>query len=274
MRRTLALVVAVPVVLSLLAGEPRTEDPSEVGTGRLATEAVAGPAAPLPADPAPVAPEPEPTPGDAVGADGGDGPSGSTDGPSTPSAVPPVRPGPDTGASAVEDTFIIAIPPPEGAVAGNGPRWRYTVELDPSLTDEVLLDELATEVRAALHDPRSWARERTMEQVGDPAGARIRLVLAAPTVVDQLCGRVGLRTEGIFSCWNGEFAALNAWRWSAGAEGFDDLATYRTYLVNHEVGHGLGFGHVGCPADGLAAPVMMQQSKGLDTCVANGWPYP
>jgi len=157
-------------------------------------------------------------------------------------------------------------------VAGGGPVWRYTVEVEPTLDVDPV--QLSAEVRGALHDPRSWARDRTMQQVADPSRARIRIVLATPSTVDELCARVGLNTAGIYSCWNGRFAVLNAWRWDSGAEGFPDLMTYRTYLVNHEVGHGLGFGHVGCPGPRALAPVMMQQSKGLDGCVANGWPHP
>jgi len=159
-----------------------------------------------------------------------------------------------------------------GLVSGAGPRWRYTVEVEPATGLD--LDVVAAKVVEALHDDRSWTATRTLEQVEDPDTARIRLLIATPETVDRLCAEVGLRTVGIFSCWNGRFAALNAWRWDAGAAGFDDLDTYRTYLVNHEFGHGLGYGHIGCPAAGSRAPVMMQQSKGLGGCAANGWPYP
>ena len=179
---------------------------------------------------------------------------------------------PEAAGGADGTRFTIAAVPSAGGVAGTGPRVRYTVEVAPGI--DVDPDALAAEVRAALHDPRSWARDWTLEQVADPARARIRVVLADPTTVDLLCARAGLDTAGIYSCWNGTFAALNAWRWDNGADGFDDLAVYRTYLVNHEVGHGLGRGHVGCPAAGALAPVMMQQSKGLDDCRPNGWPYP
>jgi len=161
---------------------------------------------------------------------------------------------------------------PGGTAGGTGPRWRYTVEVEPATGLD--LAEVARQVTRSLHDPRSWTRNRTLEQVDDPTAARIRLVVATPDTVDRLCAQVGLRTVGIFSCWNGQFAALNAWRWEEGAAGFSDLDAYRTYLVNHEFGHGLGYGHVGCPSRGAPAPVMMQQSKGLAGCQPNGWPYP
>ncbi|WP_366519824.1 DUF3152 domain-containing protein [Nocardioides sp.] len=52
------------------------------------------------------------------------------------------------------------------------------------------------------------------------------------------------------------------------------LRNYRHLVVNHETGHWLGHGHWGCPGPGQPAPVMMQQSKGLDGCRFNPWPRP
>ena len=278
MRRTLALLLALPLSLAALAavGSPDT----------LERDAVA--AAPVTVAPTPVAPEPAPSPApgptDGSAATSEEGPyseaaaadaEGTVDEPQADPQGPEVGPPPpprEEREGPVEATFLIASVPESGAVAGTGRRWRYTIEVEPGLGIDP--DELAVEVRAALTDDRSWARTRTLEQVGDPSAARIRVVLASPDTVDELCGRVGLRTAGIFSCWNGRFAALNSWRWENGADGFPDITTYRNYLVNHEFGHGLGYGHVGCPAAGAPAPVMMQQSKGVGACVANGWPYP
>ncbi|MFP4311945.1 MAG: DUF3152 domain-containing protein [Nitriliruptoraceae bacterium] len=159
-----------------------------------------------------------------------------------------------------------------GVAVGDGPEVTYTVELEPAVGEDLLAFTAAVE--EALGDPRSWSRRWRLVRVDDPSEAAVRVLLATPTTVDRLCGQVGLRTVGRYSCWTGRFAALNAWRWAEGAPDFDDLTTYRRYLVNHEVGHALGFGHVGCEEPGAPAPVMMQQSMGTGGCVANSWPYP
>ena len=48
---------------------------------------------------------------------------------------------------------------------------------------------------------------------------------------------------------------------------------YHCYVVQHEMGHALGYGH-SKPLVGQACPVMYQQTKGTGgaICVANPWP--
>lgn len=103
----------------------------------------------------------------------------------------------------------------------------------------------------------------------EPASAVI--TLAAPASVDRRCRP--FRTNGFFSCWNGARAMINFRQWSGkGRFRGDDLRRYRGYLINHEMGHRLGFGHRRCPGLGRAAPVMMQQTKGVGSCRLNPWP--
>ncbi len=148
----------------------------------------------------------------------------------------------------------------------------YAIVVNP--TTGVTAEDVRPIVAAALIDPRSWQpikRVRFVET--DSATARLRIRILPPSLVDALCDP--LPTEGYRSCsrdWN---VYLNADRWNVGAPASHmDLASYRTYLINHEVGHSLGEHHRPCPGNGRVAPVMLQQTIGLDGCVPNPWPNP
>ncbi|WP_172119897.1 DUF3152 domain-containing protein [Actinomyces faecalis] len=133
-------------------------------------------------------------------------------------------------------------------------------------------DEIAPFVNAVLNDDRGWAGtdDVSFEQVQDPTQADFVLSIATPGTTDQRCAP--LDTEGRWSCRQGATVNINADRWSYLVPWFPDAETYRAYLVNHEVGHWLGRGHLRCPGAGVKAPTMMQQSGGLDRCLANPWP--
>lgn len=130
-------------------------------------------------------------------------------------------------------------------------------------------------VMATLNDPRGWGADGSVTFARTDAEADIRVVLASPEKVDAMCAP--LRTVGEYSCGRYGHAALNFTRWAVGTDETPtgpDLATYREYLINHEVGHLLGKPHVQCPAEGEVAPVMQQQSVKVAPCVLNGWPFP
>lgn len=130
-------------------------------------------------------------------------------------------------------------------------------------------DCVAELVISTLSDERGWAGDgRSFELVDE--GARITVTLATPDTVDRLCAP--LDTEGFASCWNGSRAMLNLDRWQTGTDEITDTDLYRTYLVNHLVGQALGYELSDCPADGAPAPVMADQTAGLDGCTANPWP--
>ena len=163
------------------------------------------------------------------------------------------------------------------AVAGtDGPLTTYSVEIADGLESRQDLAAFAAAVETTLHDAtRGWTSrgERRLQRVDDPGAARVRVLLATPATVDRLCRARGVNTAGIYSCWTGTFAALNSDRWFGGVSHVPDLQLYRDYLVNHEVGHGLGFGHRACPGEGQRAPVMMQLTKSTYGCDPYGFPY-
>ncbi|WP_300008477.1 DUF3152 domain-containing protein [Pseudonocardia sp.] len=124
-----------------------------------------------------------------------------------------------------------------------------------------------------LNDPRGWGRDGSMSFARTDGDAEVTVVLASPDTSARLC--LPLRTGGTLSCRNGPLVVLTHHRWVLAHPDYGtDRTAYRQYVVNHEVGHFLGHGHVPCPGPDVAAPVMMQQTKGLLGCAPNPWPYP
>jgi hypothetical protein len=115
----------------------------------------------------------------------------------------------------------------------------------------------------------SWSFQRVS---GTDYSVRIRL--ATPDTVDKQCGAVGVQTQGVYSCRFGQTIMINLRRWLRGAPNFPvDLATYRANVVNHEMGHFLGFDHMRCPGAGTPAPIMQTQTIALDGCTPNSYPF-
>lgn len=145
----------------------------------------------------------------------------------------------------------------------------YTVELESGLPFRPRA--VASFIDATLADSRGWASEGDHVLGRVASEPDIRVLVASPGTTDELCAP--LETRGQVSCRNGTLVVLNALRWAEGIPDYEgDLPAYRRYLVNHEVGHALGHAHVGCPGPGEPAPVMMQQTYGLEGCSPNAWP--
>jgi len=183
--------------------------------------------------------------------------------------APPVRKGPPpVPQSAGGELVEVGRDRPATTTAGR--EVRYRVEVERGLP--VPTAGFAVLVQQILGDARGWQSLEGVRFVQVSGGdADLTVTLASPDTTDRLCAP--LRTRGEVSCWNGSRAVLNAKRWVHGAATYGaDLAGYRTYLVSHEVGHGLGHGHVSCPGAGRPAPVMVQQTKSLGGCTANPWP--
>ena len=146
----------------------------------------------------------------------------------------------------------------------------FSLKIDSTLGLKVnCIGNLITSI---LNDTRGWVKVTEKEfQLVEGTEKEFEFIFASPEKTDELC--YPLETNGIYSCRNEDQIIINFFRWVNGAIDFgSDLETYRLYLINHEVGHILGWGHVGCPKEGALAPVMMQQSKSTMGCRPYGWP--
>jgi hypothetical protein len=196
-------------------------------------------------------------------------------------------------------------------VAGTTPKvgqgaakvFRYTVEvengIDPSMFGGD--DAFARLVDQTLANPKSWIHNPQFAFIrvdaADQGNPDFRISMSSPATVRQGCGdEFPLET----SCYNPSFGAdaqprvfINEARWVRGAVPFEgDIGSYRQYVINHEVGHAIGYlRHESCDKAGGLAPVMMQQTFSTSnndaakfdpewvkadgkTCRFNPWPYP
>ncbi|MFF3211940.1 DUF3152 domain-containing protein [Streptomyces sp. NPDC002886] len=165
---------------------------------------------------------------------------------------------------------------------GKGKVVRYRVDVEQGLGLDAQL--FAEAVHRTLNDDRSWGHggTKTFERV--PGGeADFVITLASPGTTGVWCKKSGLDTTiDNVSCDSAstDRVMINAFRWAQGSVTFgpDQMFAYRQMLINHEVGHRLGHGHVSCQTPGALAPIMQQQTKSLDInnihCKPNPWVYP
>ncbi|WP_431926430.1 DUF3152 domain-containing protein [Micromonospora wenchangensis] len=158
------------------------------------------------------------------------------------------------------------------APRGTGRLLRYRVAVERDIRG-LPVAEFAAEVSATLTAPQGWTTGGRLRlwRVGPGGPADFTVHLATPGTRDELCGDAA---DGYTSCRNGDRVVINVARWVKGVPGYGaELAVYRRYVVNHEVGHRLGHGHERCPGPGRPAPVMQQQTLSLHGCTANASPY-
>ncbi len=173
------------------------------------------------------------------------------------------------------DGKLVAVAIPGADTDRSGRRVTFSIDVEGGLGVDAA--SFAAKARAVLGDARGWETRLGVHFVAlSPqerdagAVADIRITLASPHLTDQLCAP--LQTEGKVSCNHNGRAVINAMRWVDGVEYYQNLDDYRTYLINHEVGHGLWQVHQTCPGPGQKAPIMQQQTLGLQGCTA--WPWP
>ena len=183
---------------------------------------------------------------------------------------------------------------------GTAKVFRYTVEVEDGLDPAIFGGDtaFAQMVDQTLDNPKGWTHNPQFAFVRiDNGKPDFRVSLVSPVTVREGCG-YEFRLET--SCYNPSYGAdrqarvfINEARWVRGAVPFEgDVGSYRQYVINHEVGHAIGYlHHQACDKQGGLAPVMMQQTFSTDnddlakfdpddvkadgkTCRFNPWPYP
>jgi hypothetical protein len=176
-------------------------------------------------------------------------------------------------------TFLYAAR--SGPVLGTGGALRrFRVAVEKGSGEDV--DDFARQVVATLGDPRSWVGGGTvrLQMVGGSDPADFTVYLATRDTAGEMCERGGvdiwISGRPYTSCRATGQAIINLDRWRLSAKPYlyatVPLATYRQYVINHEVGHELGHRHENCPKAGGPAPVMVQQTLTTRGCVPYAWP--
>jgi hypothetical protein len=191
-----------------------------------------------------------------------------------PSSPPPPSPVPSPAPDRGHGTFSKVADGETSIVGAAGSLVTYCVRVEDGI-NSFQPKEFAAVVDAALADDRSWiaAGKWRFQRLPSCENVRLRVNLATPPTVDRNCAGAA-QTIGKWSCFNNRAVHINLDRWKSAVAHIRDLAAYRVMVINHEVGHSLGFSHVTCPGKGKPAPVMVPQSRDMGGCVFNPYPYP
>lgn len=128
---------------------------------------------------------------------------------------------------------------------------------------------ILAEVKAILNHPMSWWVD--FKFVRKPELADFKIYLRSGQFISNRCG---FSPSKKLSCASRKTMEIfiDVDRWNFGSDKVSySLAQYRTYLINHEVGHLLGLNHEK-PTVGLPCPVMHQQTLGLYGALPNVFP--
>lgn len=147
----------------------------------------------------------------------------------------------------------------------------YRVYVDPLYESYApCFDEI---VEGVLSDSRSWGN---MRRAGPTESPQVWIILAPPGIA-----RCGPDSWPYGSCarhgdGRGQIY-INTGRWMVGWQPLASIKDSRVKLINHEVGHILGFGHMDCTVMGYY-PIHPDvegghtEDVGWDTCPPPPWP--
>lgn len=141
------------------------------------------------------------------------------------------------------------------------------ISFDGAGIEKTEAEQARSIIRGVVDDPRGWRQAGfTFVFNNQPADVIFHIVTPDKLAILPQCSRQ-------YSCRVGRDIYINSDRWRDGSTNLSiSMTEYRVMIINHELGHLLGFDHWRCYGHGAKAPVMQQQSLGLGGLVPNSWP--
>jgi hypothetical protein len=144
--------------------------------------------------------------------------------------------------------------------------YTYNVNIDTDITMNMNL--VREKISSVLNDKRGWKR-LGYEFYYQEHNPNIRINIVNENKIVNICKFRGLSCADT----SNNIVYINIKRWRRGSTASKlSLDDYRTYLVNHEIGHLPGRSHRECGKRGTKVPVMVQQTLGIANCKPNPWP--
>jgi hypothetical protein len=203
-------------------------------------------------------------------------------------------------------TRNLTVVPGEDEPEGEGPIHSIRVEIEEGLPLEP--DALGSFVLNTLNDERGWGANGHMTFIRVEGAPDIRIVFVNPEMAGTICPRpheaapppiappeaspdpsLGVSAGPVVvptpaaspspepeaSCAEDGIVVVNAYYWAAGLEVFGENRTEaRAYLLNHFLGHVLGYPDATCTTSGERASVMVDHQFDIAPCLPSGWPNP
>lgn len=144
--------------------------------------------------------------------------------------------------------------------------YTYSIEFDKDIIINKNL--VLKKIYNVLNDRRGWKRLGYNFEYKEK-NAKFRIKIVNEEKIVKICKFSGLSCADMTR----KIIYINIKRWRRGSKRSKlSLDEYRTYVLNHEIGHLLGRGHVTCIKNNVKVPVMVQQTLGIGNCKPNPWP--
>jgi vancomycin resistance protein YoaR len=148
----------------------------------------------------------------------------------------------------------------------------YSYCVQANAVNDDMLNHFSQKITSTLSDSRGWGMGGQIKFSQVNNGCNFNLVLAAASTLPAYSSGCSI----YWSCRVGSNVIINVDRWVGASDSWNQaggsLDEYQSMVINHEVGHWLGFDHWTCGGAGQPAPVMLQQSIDLQGCTFNVWP--